>query len=98
MSFGARLRSRLEQLGRSQSEVARSLGLSARRFGHYVNDKREPDYATLARICEKLSTHPNYLLGFDEDPELTPGQASSMREILRDLNEIKRHLERDEDS
>jgi transcriptional regulator with XRE-family HTH domain len=42
--------------------VARRAGLAERRYGHYVRNTHEPDYATLVRICEALDVTPNDLL------------------------------------
>ena len=92
MYIGARLRERLAQLGKTQAGVARDLGMSPRRFSHYVNDQREADYALLVRICQKMNTHPNYLFGFDDNPELDAGQASGMDRIMDELAAIKDKL------
>ena len=62
--FGNALRERARILGLSLSEVARRAGLSERRFVNYVTGDREPDLATLVRICRVLGTTPNDLLGF----------------------------------
>ena len=64
--IGNRLRSRALQLGLSDAEVARRAGLTATRYGHYVNDYREPDLATLVRICRVLGLRPEELLAYDE--------------------------------
>lgn len=63
--FASNLRRRAEELGISNAEVARRVGLSERRYAHYVSGKREPDLATLVRIAEVLGTTPNRLLGID---------------------------------
>lgn len=63
--FASRLRQRAEELGISNAEAARRVGLSERRYAHYVSGKREPDLATLVRIAEILGTSPNWLLGAD---------------------------------
>jgi transcriptional regulator with XRE-family HTH domain len=60
--FAARLRERARQLELSDAEVARRAGLSERRYGHYVRGLREPDFATLVRICTVLDVTPNDLL------------------------------------
>jgi len=57
-----RLRERARQLELSDGEVARRAGLSERRYGHYVRGTREPDFATLLRICAVLDVTPNDLL------------------------------------
>jgi transcriptional regulator with XRE-family HTH domain len=46
----------------ADAEVARRAGLAERRYGHYVRGTREPDFATLMRICAVLSLTPNDLL------------------------------------
>ena len=60
--FAKRLRERARQLGLSDAEVARRSGLAERRYGHYVRGKREPDFATLLRICAVLDVAPDDLL------------------------------------
>lgn len=61
--WGERLRSRARELGISDSEVARRLGLTQRRYSSYVNQSREPSFADLLRICEVLRTTPDVILG-----------------------------------
>ncbi|WP_397516987.1 helix-turn-helix domain-containing protein [Rhizobium ruizarguesonis] len=61
-----RLRERAEQLGISNAEAARRVGLDERRYAHYVAGRREPDLATLLRITSSLGTTPNWLLGVTE--------------------------------
>jgi transcriptional regulator with XRE-family HTH domain len=60
-----KLRERAEQLGISNAEAARRIGLDERRYAHYTSGRREPDLATLLRIAKALGTHPNALLGLD---------------------------------
>lgn len=60
--FAKRLRERARQLELSDAEVARRAGLAERRYGHYVRGLREPDFATLIRICAVLDVTPNDLL------------------------------------
>src|SRR5690348_18509619 len=57
-----RLRERARELDLSDAEVARRAGLAERRYGHYVRGTREPDLATLLRICAALDVTPNDLL------------------------------------
>ena len=60
--FTKRLRERARHLDLSDAEVARRAGLAERRYGHYVRGTREPDFATLLRICDVLDVTPNDLL------------------------------------
>jgi transcriptional regulator with XRE-family HTH domain len=60
--FAKRLRQRARELGLSDAEVARRAGLTERRYGHYATGTREPNLATLLRICEVLAVTPNEML------------------------------------
>jgi transcriptional regulator with XRE-family HTH domain len=60
--FAQRIRERARELGLSDAEVARRAGLSERRYGYYATGEREPNLATLVRICEVLAATPNDLL------------------------------------
>lgn len=67
LPFASNLRRRAEELGISNAEVARRVGLSERRYANYVSGKREPDLATLLQIAKTLATTPNRLLGIDDE-------------------------------
>jgi transcriptional regulator with XRE-family HTH domain len=69
-----RLRERGRELDLSNAEIARRCGLSERRYGHYVTGAREPNLATLLRICATLATTPNDLLGVGEGAESWTGE------------------------
>lgn len=43
-----------KQLGLSQAEIARRLGISRQTFNNYELGKREADYETLLKIAEEL--------------------------------------------
>jgi len=64
--IGDRLKARAAELGLSGAEVARRAGLTATRYGHYLRDIREPDLATLVRICRVLGIRPDVLLAYDQ--------------------------------
>lgn len=76
--LGPKLRARARELGLSDVEVARRLGLSQSRYANYVADKREPDFSTFIKICGVLGTSPDLLLGFN-----VPSEASSEDDHLR---------------
>jgi len=61
--FAERLQERAKQLGISNAEAARRIGLDERRYAHYASGRREPDLATLVKIAIALGTSPNWLLG-----------------------------------
>ncbi|WP_457584613.1 helix-turn-helix domain-containing protein [Ensifer canadensis] len=74
-TLAKRLQERAQQLGISNAEAARRVGLDERRYAHYASGRREPDLATLVRIAESLGTSPNWLLGVapssSSDPQLS---------------------------
>ncbi|MER9592985.1 helix-turn-helix domain-containing protein [Mesorhizobium australicum] len=73
--FAKRLRERAIQLGISNAEAARRVGLDERRYAHYVSGRREPDLMTLKNISEGLGVTPNWLLDVtnatDQDHRMT---------------------------
>jgi len=77
--LGKRLRARAQELGLTDSEVARRLGLAQQRYSQYVTGAREPDYATLARICKALGTTPNDVLGFSGPPPAAAIEEAALR-------------------
>ena len=79
--FGSRLRARAQELGLTDTEVARRLGLGQARYQHYVAGRRRPDFGTLVRICEVLGTTPSILLGFDQAPKLGGERAKLVERI-----------------
>jgi len=79
--FAKRLRERARYLHLSDAEVARRAGLSERRYGHYVRGVREPNFATLLRICPVLDVTPNELL-LSGGPEKRPLQDRWLSRLL----------------
>lgn len=51
-----------KQLGLSQAEIARRLGISRQTFNNYELGKREADYEMLLKIAEELQTSVQDLL------------------------------------
>ena len=74
--LGKRLRARAQALGLTDTEVARRAGLGERRYGHYIQDRHEPDLGTLVKIAS--------VFGATIDSLLLPeqGEASSERQAL----------------
>ena len=80
-TFTRNLRERAKHLELSHAEVARRCGLTERRLGHYMTGTREPDFATLLKICAVLDTSPSALLGV-EGPVISTGEAGSLRAAI----------------
>ena len=73
-TWSDRLRLRARELGLTDVEVARRLGLAQGRYSSYVNGTREPDLLLFVRICEVLQTTPDRILGVrDQLPVGRPG-------------------------
>lgn len=71
-TVGQRMRRRAVELGIRDVEVARRAKISPRRYSHYVNDQRQPDYDTLVAICAALDCTPDYLFGFSGEAKGRP--------------------------
>jgi transcriptional regulator with XRE-family HTH domain len=80
-AFAQRIRERARELGLSDAEVARRAGLSERRYGYYATGEREPNLATLLRICEVLAGTPNDLLIAEGKPPPQSGRDRSLARI-----------------
>ena len=80
--IGSRLRARGRALGLSDAEIARRLGVSPSRYTNYVSGLREPDFASLLRICALLGTTPNDLLGVDQPTASQPGPQALREQIV----------------
>jgi transcriptional regulator with XRE-family HTH domain len=88
------LRRRASELGISHSEAARRAGLSERRYGNYIADRREPDLRTLLQITRALHTTPNDVLGIGDGPVSSDGADHLRDEISAVLQRLdQRQLE-----
>ena len=72
--LGDRIRARTRQLGMTDADVARRLDVASSRYSKWVLDQREPDYATLLRLCGVLACSPDDLL-------LAPGNGQSADDL-----------------
>lgn len=81
-----RLRERAKQLGISNAEAARRVGLEERRYAHYASGRREPDLATLKSISETLGTTPNWLLGVPNGIEGNPEKSALVNRLVNSAN------------
>jgi transcriptional regulator with XRE-family HTH domain len=79
--FARQLRERAKELELSHAEIARRCGLTERRFAHYAAGAREPDLATLVRICTALQTTPDALLGVGQLAKRT-GEDEDLRSAI----------------
>lgn len=87
-TFAKKLRERAKQLGISNAEAARRIGLDERRYAHYASGRREPDLATLVNIAEILGTNPNWLLGVTSIEDLDEGRADLFERFKNAMSEM----------
>ena len=82
--MGERLKARARDLGLSDAEVARRLGLSQARYSHYTNNVHEPDLSTLARISTVLDIQTDILLGIQR---VRSGPEKALRSRIAHMTE-----------
>ena len=59
----------MAESGLPQKKVANDLGISVQALSNYVNEKREPNIATLIRLAEYFGVSVDYLVGRDVKKE-----------------------------
>ena len=90
--WGERIKVRARELGLADAAVARALDLPQRRYSAYANEAREPDFATLLRICRVLRTTPDAVLGVTPHVAMPTGDAdvARMEAAVRGLDKADR--------
>ena len=63
--FSERLREQRIEKQLKQKDVANALGVSVTCYAGYEQGYREPDFATLVKICHYLSISADFLLGIE---------------------------------
>ena len=63
MNFGDRLRILIDERGITQKELASQLNIAPSTVSSYVQNTREPDFATLKSLAIYFSVSIDYLLG-----------------------------------
>lgn len=64
-NFTERLRQLRDESGKTQSQIAKELGLTPQAFSYFVNG-REPNYETLGKIADYFQVSVDYLIGKTE--------------------------------
>ncbi len=94
-AFAERLRVILDRKHMTQSELAERTGCSQSAISHMLNRQARPQKKTILKLAEALQVEPielwpdlevaeilDAVASFQEDHELTPTQANSLREAL----------------
>lgn len=85
-----KLRQRRAELGKTQSEVAQSAGMSTVQYNGYENERHEPSELTMKRLAKALRIKAETLWGDPEDyPDSIPGMIAILRERIAEELELK---------
>lgn len=85
MSFGGNLRALIEERDLTQKEVAHRLNIAPSTMGSYVQNVREPDFATLKLLADFFDVTIDYLLDHQTGCTDTPQERELLR-IFRSLS------------
>lgn len=91
MSFGEKLRALLEEQGLTQKELAMRLNIAPSTMGSYVQNAREPDFATLKRLAEYFEVSTDYLLDC-RSGKAAAAQEDELLRIFRALSPEQRDI------
>ncbi|MCL2861801.1 MAG: helix-turn-helix domain-containing protein [Firmicutes bacterium] len=61
-----RLKELREEKELSQEKLGKQLGLNSRTISQYETGRREPDIATIKRLCKFFDVTAGYLLGMED--------------------------------
>ena len=84
MSFGENLRTLIEERDMTQKELALQLNIAPSTMGSYVQNTREPDFATLKSIAKFFNVSIDYLLDYSSGKAATHQEDELLR-IFRSL-------------
>lgn len=90
VTFGKKLRECRENVGISQSEVARFLKTNHSIIGKYERDEVKPTVDVVKKLADTLNTTVGYLLGETQDQNILKDQ-----EMLKRLNDISSFSEQE---
>lgn len=91
MSFGEHLRILLDERDLTQKELALQLNIAPSTMGSYVQNAREPDFATLKTIAKYFGVSVDYLLDNHSGKAATP-QENELLRIFRSLSPEQREI------
>ena len=89
--IGERIKARRKELGMTQEELAKKLGVTQQSFAQYQNNKRNPKIETIEKIAKELSTTAFCLMGLEE-PTQPKKNTSGMK--YAKIRKIRNQLER----
>lgn len=91
MEFGNRLRFLIDESDITQKELAMHLNIAPSTISSYVQNAREPDFATLKLIAEYFGVTTDYLL--DNEPMgIISSQEDELLRIFRSLSPKQKEI------
>lgn len=76
MDFYIRLENLIEERNLTQKQLSLDLHIASSTLNGYVNNNREPDFATLVRFAKYFSVSTDYLLGMSNEKKPAPSSLS----------------------
>ena len=91
MSFGKNLRTLIEERDMTQKELAAQVNIAPSTMGSYVQNTREPDFATLRSIARFFDVSIDYLLDNQTGQTDTQKEGELLR-IFRSLSQTEQDI------
>lgn len=91
MSFGENLRTLIEERDMTQKEVAMKLNIAPSTMGSYVQNTREPDFATLKAIAKFFNVSIDYLLD-NHSGKTASHQEDELLRIFRSIDPSQQEI------
>ncbi|MEH2944912.1 helix-turn-helix transcriptional regulator [Lachnospiraceae bacterium KK002] len=76
MDFYIRLENLIEERNLTQKQLSLDLHIASSTVNGYVNNNREPDFATLVRFAQYFNVSTDYLLGLSSEKKPSPSSLS----------------------
>ena len=91
MSFGENLRFLIEERDMTQKELAKQLNIAPSTLGSYVQNTREPDFATLKLLANYFDVSIDYLLD-NFTGKVADHQEAELLRIFRSLPNNQKNI------
>jgi transcriptional regulator with XRE-family HTH domain len=88
LSIGSRIKARREQLGITQPELARLIGVTKGAIGNYETDANSPKASMMYRLFDVLKCDANYLFQDETEPLEIDPHAMLEQNLLTLFNKV----------
>ena len=83
------LKNMRKKYGLTMKQLGNEIGVAESTISQYESGKREPDYATLIRLADYFNVSVDFLLGRENDDNLTPDIPEAEKRFEKMTNRIK---------